>query len=283
MNKLEVKLEENDCLYCGSLNQTPWASENGFTAVRCSDCSFIYVNPRPSQDTIDEAVKTGNHSEVEGGRNVVTRRIPGKVKIYRDIIEDMYSDVWSAKSVISWLDVGAGFGEVVEAITELAGSKSDIVGIEPMKPKADAAKKRGLNVQEKYLNDVQEKYDVVSLFNVFSHIPDFRSFLTEMKAVLKEDGEILLETGNTADLKSFHQVPSELDLPDHLTFAGKKHIEGYLKEAGFTIIKIHEQRRDGLIACGKNIIKKLIGRKVPLQLPYTSPYRQLFIRAKLKG
>jgi len=84
----------------------------------------------------------------------------------------------------------------------------------------------------------------------------------------------------SGDLVDSHEVPTELDLPDHLVFAGEKHLTGYLSEADFSIVAIKRMRKDGLINFAKNIIKKLIGRKVTLAIPYTSRYRSILIRAK---
>ena len=117
--------------------------------------------------------------------------------------------------------------------------------------------------------------------NVFSHIPDFRAFFKDIKNVLDVNGEFLIETGNIGDLLSHHEVPTELDLPDHLVFAGEQNIIGYLNEAGFSIVAIRRMRKDGIINFAKNIIKKLIGRQVTLAVPLTSRYRSIMIRAKL--
>jgi len=152
-----------------------------------------------------------------------------------------------------------------------------------MKPKADDAKRRGLNVREGYLSDITEKYDFLSLINVFSHIPDFHDFLKDVKKILKPDGEFFLETGNIGDLPNASDVPTELDLPDHLIFAGEKTIAGFLTDAGFSIIEIKSRRKDTPINSLKNIAKKALGRQVTLALHYTSPYRTLLIRAKLKA
>lgn len=150
-----------------------------------------------------------------------------------------------------------------------------------MTPKVVDCQRRGLNVREAYLSDVMGKYDVVSVINVFSHIPDFHLLLKDVNRVLLPNGDLVLETGNIGDLDSVGQVPTELDLPDHLVFAGEKNLESYLLKAGFHIISIDRERRDTVGNYLKNIIKRLLGRKVMLRLPYTSPYRSLIIRARL--
>jgi len=273
--------EDIACLYCGDSQSQPWATENGYTAVRCSNCGLIYVNPRPSLSLISEAVQTGVHSDVEHGRTAIGNRVGSKVAIYKNILGSLFEDLWLSSKKVSWLDVGAGYGEVIEAVTLLAPAGSKIVGLEPMKPKADHASARGLTIRQCYLNEITEKFDVISLVNVYSHIPDFRSFLKEVTTVLTSTGEVFIETGNTADLKSLLEVPGELDLPDHLVFAGEKHLTGFLNEAGFSVVTIKRRRIDTLTNFAKSIVKKAIGRKVNLALPYTSAYRSLLIRAKL--
>lgn len=89
------------------------------------------------------------------------------------------------------------------------------------------------------------------------------------------------ETGNIGDLAASNEAPTELDLPDHLVFAGERHLIGYLSEAGFSIMAIRRMRKDGFINFCKNVIKKLIGRNIKLAMPYSSRYRSIIIRAKL--
>jgi SAM-dependent methyltransferase len=268
------------CPYCASKITREWAAENGFTAVKCASCGLVYVNPRPSTRSIDIAVETGFHQDVPGGAPALARRLPGRITEYERLFAAMYADVWSARRPISWLDVGAGYGEVVEAVARLAAAGSAVEGIEPMRPKALAAQQLGLQVHQGYLRDVKRRFEYVSLVHVFSHIPDFRGFLAEVKLVMTDRGELYIETGNAADLRSASQVPTELDLPDHLVFAGREHLLGYLREAGFEIVQIRELRRDGLLNFCRNVVKRLMGRRVHLRVPYTSGHRAIRVRAR---
>jgi hypothetical protein len=57
------RMEEVACELCGADNATPvittrdyWHGVAGrFTFVRCNDCGLIYLNPRPTEDTIGHA------------------------------------------------------------------------------------------------------------------------------------------------------------------------------------------------------------------------------------
>ena len=278
---LIFETENINCPSCGENKGVHWATENGYTAVKCIHCGLIYVNPRPSLALISEAVKTGMHREVGNGKSVIGRRVRSKVGYYKSVLTSMFNDVWDKSKPVSWLDVGAGYGEFVEAVSALALRGSKIEGLVPMKSKVQNARRRGLNIRDAYLSDIEDRFDFLSSINVFSHIPDFREFLKDVKMVLKPQGEFFIETGNIGDLHGPSDVPSELNLPDHLVFAGEQHILNYLREAGFSIVSIEKKRKDGFVNFGKNLIKKFIGRRVTLAVPYTSKYRRIFIRAKL--
>lgn len=273
-------LEWVPCPYCGHETHTPWATELEFVVVRCSHCRLLFVNPRPSAALIDAAVRTGVHQEA-GGLNVTNRHSPRRMRHYRRLLGRMFADVWSRNEPISWLDVGAGYGEVVEAVVGLAPARSNVVGLEPMKPKAEHARARGLAITEDYLRPTGEKVDFLSTVDVFSHIPQFDSFLAVVVQVLKAGGEFYLETGNLADVEGRSDFPGELGVPDHLVFAGEQHVRGFLERAGFQVVRIETARIDDLVNAAKCIVKKVMGKPTQIALPYRSPYRQLLVRAKL--
>jgi predicted TPR repeat methyltransferase len=152
-----------------------------------------------------------------------------------------------------------------------------------MKHKAEIARKAGLTIVNSYLEPRQFKADLISTVDIFSHIPDFHSFLKIVASNLAPGGEFFIETGNLADLESRSEFPGELGLPDHLVFAGEKQLTRYLNDSGFDILEIRRERIDGIGNFVKNVVKKIIGRPSALGVPYTSRYRQLRLRAILRS
>jgi SAM-dependent methyltransferase len=266
------------CPLCGGSRHGEWAQERGFTVVRCEACRLLFVNPQPAQETIDKAVRTGVH---EGGLDVTARRVPAKVSYYVSRLRGLFDDLWASGVPVSWLDVGSGYGELLEAVSQLAPRGSRLQGLEPMLPKAAAARKRGLDVRSEFLQRTHHpKVQVVSFVDVFSHVPDFRDFLGDVRGVLQPGGEIFMETGNLADLEDRREFVDELGLPDHLVFAGEVQLRRYLEESGFEVTRIERQRVDDALGFAKCVAKKLLGRPAHLRMPYTSRYRQLLIRAR---
>ena len=158
---------------------------------------------------------------------------------------------------------------------------SQVMGIEPMAPKVAEAQARGLPVYQADLAQSSGGFDVISLVNVFSHVPDFRDFLGRLRPLLSENGELFIETGNGGDLQSMQDYPDLLYLPDHLVFAGEAHLRDYLAQSGFSVVSTAAFRVDTAAQFGKNLIKAALGRRTKLTLPYRSPFRRLLLRAKV--
>lgn len=277
-------LEEINCPFCGKNEPQFWAQENSYTAVKCNHCGFVYVNPRPVLDSISEAAQTGLHETESGTLNRIGEFEEVKVRGYKKRLLELYAGDDLQHKDIAWLDVGSGFGELLLALKDIAGKGSILEGIEPCVPKVEKAQSLGLNVTSRSLKDIDRQYDVISLFNVFGHLPDPMGFISNLKQYLKENGEIFLVTGNGADLRA-DEYPESYSLPNHLVFGGEKHIRGIFERSGFEIVKLNKypywlprksdldflpSNMDGL----RNLIKKAVGRS-------PSPYRALFVRARL--
>ena len=69
---------------------------------------------------------------------------------------------------------------------------------------------------------------MVSLINVFSHLPDVHGFFAEIATLVRPGGELLVVTGNGADIERA-DYPQALSLPDHVVFGGEAHIVGVLE------------------------------------------------------
>src|SRR5271157_5542649 len=116
------------CYNCGSNNETPYATENGWRLVKCAGCGLLYVNPRPGDNEIEEGQQIGIH---QGQRPLESnsKRMPLKVPLYHKILSDIYGSTLGNKEV-SWLDVGCGYGELIEALKRLTIKNLSAKGLE---------------------------------------------------------------------------------------------------------------------------------------------------------
>ena len=149
----------------------------------------------------------------------------------------------------------------------------------------EIARKFGLDVSFIDLDKEENKYDVISFLNVFSHLPYPVATIQKWRTLLKDNGEIFLETGNSSHLTQKHHGKPYL-LPDHLSFANKKIMVDLLERCGFKVMNVEIYRgiydsKRNLYNMAKELIKFLIGRKNRF-LTFFEKYHHgdMFIRAR---
>jgi SAM-dependent methyltransferase len=223
------------CYACKSNENEFWAEENGFTVVRCG-CGLLYVNPRPRDEDISAAVRTGLHEGAET-QNAIGSYWPRTKPGLKRRILDMFQDPQLPAGGFSWLDVGCGFGEFLEVVTELSHGLALVRGCEPSLPKLTSAQERGLDVSFFDLRTHGERYDYISMLNVYSHLPEPVSALVDLRRLLKPNGQLLLQTGDVTAL-SRDDFPYKLNLPGHLSFAPESVLRKVLADAGFNVIGV---------------------------------------------
>jgi 2-polyprenyl-3-methyl-5-hydroxy-6-metoxy-1,4-benzoquinol methylase len=249
---------------------------------------LLYVNPRLSDDEIDEGVKMGVH---RGDKtfNSTGRYMRTKVALYRKILPDIYDNALASRKA-TWLDVGCGHGELLVTLRELCGDNVEAVGIEPNRQKVTAARLRGLNVDYFDLASHDKRYDTISLLNVYSHVPNPREFLQLVKRKLTPRGELLLQTGDTANL-SADQHPRPFLLPDHLSFTSAEILSNILNDIGFEIISIKKypdlKLRFIIGTLPKEVLKLILPKKksylmsLPTLLRANKYRTDMWVRAKV--
>lgn len=223
----------SSCYSCGVRSHIPYAEENGFFLVKCTGCGLLFVSNPPAETETIAAHIQGKH---RGDREFEStfRFDSSKLKRYDRALTDLLGDVPLRGD---WLDVGCGHGEFMLAVKRRALESLKIRGSEPNLAKRLSAKGRGLDVDFLDLESLDADFDTVSLLNVYSHLPNPPEFLGKVKRRLRSGGELILETGDTADMpSSVHHRP--LYLPDHLSFASEAIIRNLLTRLGFEVIKV---------------------------------------------
>ena len=277
-------MHEVDCYNCGSDIYTYYASENGFDLVKCSECGLLFVNPWPTEEDIEQAHKMGVH---RGSEVLLTTGdfIPQKIENYLGVLKDIFPN-YLMLSGKKWLDIGCGYGEFLEALKIFTKNGVEAKGIEPNIYKQESARKRGLDVSFFDIEQHNFTYDVISFLNVYSHLTDPPKSFQSWKSLMNLEGELLLETGDTADLDSKdHHRP--FNLPDHLSFASENIVTDILVRTGFEVldVKIYPYNELSLNLLVKEFIKIFLPHKhsrfVYLMNPKSYANRDMYIRARL--
>jgi SAM-dependent methyltransferase len=272
------------CYNCGSSNTTEFAQENGFTLTKCAECGLLYVNPRPNAEEVDQAHKLGQH---RGAELIQTTGYYdfSKVSSYTKTLKEIFGDGSVLKGK-RWLDIGCGYGEFLEALNKFSSNGVIAKGVEPNLKKSAAARKKGLDVSYFDLAEHEGKYDYISILNVYSHLPDPPKIIGEWRSLLLPEGQLILETGDTADL-SRNEHPQPFYLPDHLSFASERIVTNILEKSGFEVVGVYKypEVRETPMAIFREALKALIpGKKSKLWrvIRRDMKYLDMYVHARLK-
>lgn len=273
-----------NCYNCESSNNITYGFENGFTLVKCKNCGLLYVNPRPSDEEIESAHKLGVHRGSKTLR-VTDKFKKEKINDYLKILGDLINNQTNYYNK-KWLDIGCGNGEFLFALQLFCDGQIISKGVEPNVTKQEIARGKGLDVSYFDLENHSDKYDVISLLNLYSHIPDPVSTLNNWKHLLNDHGELILQTGDSANL-SYRDHYKPFSLPDHLSFASESIVVNILERLGFEILSVHKYpyvRRNNLTFF-KEVVKLILpnmNSRLKYYLDVKKYTTDMFIHAKLK-
>jgi 2-polyprenyl-3-methyl-5-hydroxy-6-metoxy-1,4-benzoquinol methylase len=251
------------CYHCKALHSTPYAEENGYALVKCGGCGLLYVTNPPTDNDVGDTSRFNRAS----------------IPRYRTMLTDLFNGELAHKK--TWLDVGCGHGEFVQTIGEIGIT---VRGVEPNVHKVKAAQSRGLNVAAFDITTHDGRYDVISLMDVYSHLPNPPAFLCALKRLLTPNGELLIQTGDAADLPLSDQF-RPFGLPDHLSFASEAIVRQMLTTLGFQIVTVRKYSylyRDP-VSITKEVVKAFLPHRTSKLRFYLrgSPQTNMVVRARL--
>jgi SAM-dependent methyltransferase len=194
-------MEYVKCDLCGSNNyalllQTRdyrFGLDEIFNVVKCNSCGLLYLNPRPTAESIINLYKEVYAKNdvtisplMEFNRwKVIVKRIWHRIsgQYFQDIINEAKGRV---------LDIGCGYGHYLLALKQKG---IEVYGLEVNPICVEVCNQAGLNVfcgtLEK-ANFSSEFFDVIILSQVIEHTSSPKETLTEIYRILKPGGKVLI-------------------------------------------------------------------------------------------
>ncbi len=190
--------------------------------VICKKCGLIRIDPLPHEETIREFYSNEYRREYKG----ITR--PKKKHLYRDAGEAMkryrfIQDLLAKEAGL--LDIGAGNGVFVYCLRKLGFNAQ---GVGPDRNHSRYAREvLGVPVGTGFAADISDKevYDIVTLYHVLEHMTDPLKELSNIWAMLRSHGKLVVEVPNAEDIRQdpknrYHKAHVYTFNPETLTALG---------------------------------------------------------------
>jgi len=144
------------------------------------------------------------------------------------------------------LEVGCGAGQMLKALTQVGWR---VEGVEWDANAAEVARRTsGQQVQTgdfRQLDIPRERYDMVVLHHVLEHLPDLRSDLRKIEAILAPGGRAVLVYPNPDSLGAyvFRQNWVHWDPPRHLIMPPVRTLAKFANDSGLNLLRFRSSAR----------------------------------------
>lgn len=231
-----------NCPACNTAGSREQFKKAGFIYALCSGCNTLFVNPRPKPEKIKEFYRNSPSSIFW-----VEKFFKPVAEARRDMIfkprAQYIAGLFPGLSGMRIADIGAGFGLFFEELRKILPSNT-FIAIEPSEGMAEICKKKGITVEEEFLENIPESrnnsLDLITAFELFEHITEPGQFLAKIFELLKPGGYFLLTTlnGEGFDIQVLWEKSKSVMPPHHLNFFNPVSIRNILVKSGFEVIEV---------------------------------------------
>ena len=213
----------------------------GFTYVRCSICSLVYLKEMPNTDYLKD-IYISDQEEMQkrpGDDLISTDDFKIRVKM---ISTPKVEFALRESGLISpkWVDIGCGVGDLVKAASEFG---CDAVGYDIDEREIVHGQKNSSNIHcidvnhgnaDHYISDA----DLISVISVLEHVPNCVELLKMLVKNSKDSTYFLIEVPRYNSISSLvninfrHQVSRHMLPPNHVMLFSEKSFDTMLRKTG---------------------------------------------------
>jgi SAM-dependent methyltransferase len=220
------------CPLCGSSATRQTFTDSGCALRVCAVCELFFTQPYPDSGLQHAMVHSGEYSAIE--ILDCERRYQGERHYYDRHFRFIEEECAGAASL---LDVGCGTGHLLERLQARPGLRC--TGIELNAQAAEFARRvSGCEVLEVPFEQFRggQRYDVITMINVLSHIPSFDGLFRSLRTALTPGGKVIIRTSEmSARVSRWNQL--HWGIPDDLHFLGLGTLDFLCAKYGFAIMR----------------------------------------------
>lgn len=219
--------------------------KNGFNYKQCKICFSIYNSPRHKNEIYNSFYKNGKSVEFWSTEFYKKTAQSRKEKLWKPKVKALINNPILERPIkeYSVVDIGGGYGMFAETLKE--EKPKNIFVIEPNINLADICRKKGINVIEKFFNEIHKEdlpkgSKIFTSFELIEHLHNPRGFLLSLRKIM-EPGDLLYMTTLTSsgiDIKELKSKSKAITPPQHINFISVSGIQEFLQKEGFKKVVI---------------------------------------------
>ncbi len=227
--KVQISLEHISCDFCGCKDykiryRKPdawlWPNQFEYPVVECINCGLVYINPRPTQESMRYFYPDNFHKEKHGGEN------PERLLSQTNFLPKLSSE--------TVLDIGCGQGDFLNFLKSKYPDTS-LYGVDYFVKDINS---KNIQFFNKLLADCHFEdnyFDLITAWAVFEHLHSPDVYFNEVSRILKKEGKFIFLVTNSESLYGKYAYIE--DIPRHTYHFSKKTLQNYAKKYNFKMTK----------------------------------------------
>lgn len=220
------------CPSCGGSSHTELFVKRGYPIVRCGDCGLVFSNPQVVADVVLDEYREGGSNDL--WVDVLTS--PRQLELDRAKFAEILDELEPHRGDGRLLDVGTSIG----LFLSLAGERGwQGLGTEfGRRALAYARDELGVEAVDTPIEQLDGRYDVVTVLSVLEHVNEPRAFLREVARLLEPGGATYLIVPNVDSLATrvLHERAATFDGRNHLLYFSPRTLRDLLEREGFEVV-----------------------------------------------
>lgn len=226
-------VEERVCPVCDSDQSRFLFLKTGGIHVQCESCEMVYLNPVFKDEALTKFYQE-NHT---GQSEMVDDDVEFYGAIYNQGLDLVKK---SNPNIGNVLDYGCSGGFFLDVASK-AGI-ANCFGMELNKIEADISKAKGHSVHVGLLdsNPFSEKFDLITLWDVFEHIKEGKSYLEKFREILSNQGLLFLQVPNAMSLAAriMQEHSNMYDGLEHVNLYSPETLKLVAEKTGFKVVEM---------------------------------------------
>lgn len=220
------------CPLCGS-DAGAWKPINGHAMRRCSSCTFVFATDRHVPANLYEEAYT---SEGEYGGLLASAEAQKRLAGSFDWMHEWVINN-GPRPFGQWcmLDLGCGVGSAA-FLAQRAGWNAH--GQDTSENAMRVAREVfGIKTCAESIDQIAERFELVTAFNLVEHIPDPMAYLRNVRRLVTDDGYFGIVVPNYDSYAMQHTTNRQWLPPFHLNFFTLRTLASALESSGFRLEK----------------------------------------------
>jgi len=217
-------------------------TNENFSIYKDQNTGVLYTYPQPLNN-LSKYYESENYISHTDGKKSLFEKIYQIAKHYNlNQKLKLIKETTKGKSI---LDYGCGAGDFLQ---HMQNNGYDVKGMEPnAKAFVISQSKIGKeNVVNCELKDINQKFDIITLWHVLEHIPNLNEIIEELKKHLNPNGTLIIAVPNHSsyDAKHYKEKWAAYDVPRHLWHFNAESISKLFNNFGMKIENVSPMKLD---------------------------------------